>query len=116
MPKQTVDEQKIALITIPCPEEIFEAEGVTIRRRKRVAVWKMDALKAAKLPEDVYAIVAGLVPTWDGVCDVDTGEQLANPADDPSVLSKLDGEQLTWIIQALNFKWSDFRPTRSAQM
>lgn len=95
--------ERVKLVRVDCPPEIFDVEGAYILRRKRVAVWKLDAVIATKPGQEdqAYKLIAELVPQWHGVVDVDTGENLPNPEDDPSVMSKIDVEQFLWLNEAL---------------
>lgn len=93
----------VALIRIECPPQIFDVEGAHIMRRKRVAIHKLDAIKALRPGDEgkMYAIFADLIPAWSGVLDVDTGEALPNLTDEPEGLSRLDNEQLGWLTSIL---------------
>lgn len=106
MPKRiekTITSDGVALIRIECPEEVFDVEGAYIMRRKRVPVYVLDSIKAFKpgQEEEMYALFAKFVPHWDGVVDVETGEQLPDLADEPHGLTKLDNEQLQWVVKML---------------
>lgn len=97
--------QKIRFIDIPLPEDVFDVEDAVIIRRKRIPVWRIDELfsiRESEVPDrtaQLYASAAELIPRWQGVIDCDTGEELANPEDDPSVFSRLDvTEQWPWIM------------------
>lgn len=93
-------DQKVKLVRIDCPPEIFDVDGAHIMRRKRVPVYLVDDIKGSQSSEETYALMAQLVPRWNGVIDVVTGEPLANPEDDHSVFSRLDViEQIKWIIE-----------------
>lgn len=86
------------LITIEAPEDIFDVEGGTIQRRKRIPLWRVDAMRTAQSSEEVYEHMAAIFPTWQGIVDVETGEALANPCDDPTVFGRLDKmEQMPWL-------------------
>lgn len=88
------------LIRIDCPPEIFDVEGAYIMRTRRVPVWVVDALKDAKSKEEVYPLMAMIVPQWVGVVDPMTGELLMQPEDDPTVFGRLDlHEQYTWVAR-----------------
>lgn len=93
----------IALIRIDCPPDVFDVDGAYIMRRKRVAVYKMDAMRNFKpgQEEQMYEIFADLIPQWNGIVDVETGEPLANLEDEPTGLTKLDNEQLQWLTKML---------------
>lgn len=110
MPKRTAKTSSVvkrvdgvALIQVPCPEDVFDVDGAYVMRRKRIAVWKLDAISALKKGEEdkMCQIYADLIPEWEGVLDVETGEPLANLADNPDGLLSLDSEQLTWLSQLL---------------
>ena len=78
-------------------------EGAFILRRKRVPVHLMDSIRSATNEADVFNKVAQIVPEWSGVLDVETGEPLPNPSDDPDVFKQLDLiEQLPWIREQLS--------------
>ena len=97
--------KKVKLVQIPCPPEIFDVEGATISRRKRVPVWMVDAMRQSANSDEVYEWLAKMVPEWSGVIDVETGEELGFPGDDPGVFSRIDSlEQLPWISAQLRAK------------
>lgn len=90
--------QKVRTITLEAPEDIFDVAGATIERSKRIPMWRVDAMRSAQTSEEVYEHMAALFPTWNGIVDVETGELLANPEDDPTVFAKLDKmEQVPWF-------------------
>lgn len=89
---------QIKTITLEAPEEIFDVEGATIERRKRIPLWRVDAMRTAQSSEEVYEQMAAIFPAWNGIVDVETGEPLPNPEDDPSVFGRLDKmEQMPWL-------------------
>lgn len=90
-------ERNRELIAVPAPSEIFDVEGATISRRRRVAIQAIDEMQASKKTDELYKKLAEMVPAWKGIVDVDTGEELASPAEDPTVFGRLDTEQLGWI-------------------
>lgn len=100
-----LEHQTVACVIIECPEEPFdvrgEGEGVSITRRKRIAIWRIDDLKSTREPAEMYRKLADLVPRWSNVRDVETGEPLPDPEGDPTVFTRLSFDQLTWISQAL---------------
>ena len=100
------------LIQIPCPVDIFDMEDAYIMRRKRIAIYKLDAIKAFKpgQEEEMQAVYAELIPAWHNVIDVDTGEILPNLADEPEGLFKLDMEQIGWLTQMLQASASKYPP------
>lgn len=94
-----------AFVTIDLPEDVFDTSGATIERRKRIAVAKFDQIQAltkdpkAK-PEQMYQLLAEMIPRWDGVLSVETDEPLPNPEEDHTVFQWLDmTEQLPWLIE-----------------
>lgn len=91
--------------TIPCPPEIFDVEGATIERARRVPVWVLDKIAEIRLTGDVnelYDLMATFVPRWHGLIDPVTGDALGNPEDDAKVFARLDViEQLPWISSTL---------------
>lgn len=90
------------LIELKAPENIFDVEGATIMRRKRIPLWRVDAMRIAESSEEVYEQMAACFPRWEGIVDVETGEPLPNPEDDPTVFSKLDKmEQMPWLGQQI---------------
>lgn len=93
----------VKLVRIDCPPEIFDVEGAYIMRRKRIAVWKLDTIRAFKLgqEDDMARLYADLVPQWGGIVDPDTGQALPSLADDPKALFQLDNEQVGWLTQML---------------
>lgn len=96
----------IKYVTIPLPEEIWDVEGATVKRRKRISVARMDDLQdiaqEAQDPEALYSNLAELIPSWEGVLDVETGEPLPDPQDDPMVFSRVDiTEQFPWLMELL---------------
>lgn len=94
--------QRVAMVTIACPADIFDVEGAYIQRRKRVPVWMVDELKGSKSAAAIYPLMAQIVPRWHGVADPVTGEALPDPQDDPTVFSKLDVfEQFPWLVERL---------------
>lgn len=101
-------EDGIVLIQVACPEEVFDVGGAFVMRRKRIAVWKLDAIASLKKGEEekMCQIYADLIPEWEGVLDVETGEPLPNLADNPAGLLSLDSEQLTWLSQLLRVSLS----------
>lgn len=106
MPKpiyKTKTSEGVALIRVECPEEVFDVEGAYIMRRKRVPVYVLDAIKGFKpgQEEELYVLFAKFVPQWSGVVDVETGEPLPDLADEPHGLTKLDNEQLQWLVKML---------------
>lgn len=108
---EELKEQRVKLVRFNCPPELFDTTGAYILRRKRVAVWKLDAIKASKdASAEVYPMMAELVPQWHGVLDVDTGQPLPHPGVDAAVLSHLDTPQLTWIVKMLQAS-PDANPT-----
>ena len=91
---------EVALIAVPCPPTTFgraEGEEIYIRRRKRIAIWRVDDMQASKTSKEMYKKLAVLIPEWVGVLDCETEEPLAHPKDDPSVFGHLDFEQMTWL-------------------
>lgn len=90
-------ERKQELIAVDAPEEIFDVNGATISRRRRVAIQAIDDMKASKTADELYQKLAELIPAWNGIVDVDTGEALPSPAEDPKVFGRLDTEQLGWL-------------------
>ena len=101
--------QKIKYVTITLPEDVFDVEGATVVRRKRVSVAEVDRLrnlgKTVKDPKDaeeeLYEGMAKIWPRWDGVVDVDSGELLPNPETNPFVFARLGiTEQLPWFMGA----------------
>ena len=93
-------------VTIDAPEEVWDVEGATITRRKRIAVARLDEMQAiAREREDekaLYEQLAELIPEWQGILDVETDEPLANPQDDPMVFSRVDiTEQFPWLMDLL---------------
>lgn len=93
----------VKLVRIDCPAEIFDTEGAYIMRRKRIAIWKLDSIRAFKpgQEDDMARLYADLVPQWHGIVDPDTGQPLDNLADDPKALFQLDNEQVGWLTQML---------------
>lgn len=94
---------KFQTITVPLPVEMFDVDGATAERRRRVSVQRVNDLhairKASGDESDLYAALADIWPRWDGVIDVDTGEPLPNPEDDPGVFRRIDmGDQLGWLV------------------
>ncbi|MBK8990163.1 MAG: hypothetical protein IPM39_29550 [Chloroflexi bacterium] len=104
MPKlqKTVTPDGIALLKVPCPEEIFDVTDAYVMRRKRVAIHKLDTIAAFKpgQEEEMYDVFAELIPHW-RVPDVETGESLPDLADDPAALTRIDTEQLAWLAKML---------------
>lgn len=106
-----VEQNKVKLVRFDCPPELFDTQGAYILRRKRIAVYKLDAIKAIKdESEKVYPLLAELVPQWQGVLDVETGGELANPETNTDVLKHLDTPQLTWIVKMLSADPGDQKP------
>lgn len=96
----------IKYVLIPAPEEVFDVEGATITRRKRISVAAIDAMdQIRRTGNDVnalYRAMAELIPEWDGILHVDTGEPLPNPKEDPAAFAGLDvTEQLPWLGEVL---------------
>ncbi|MCL4867746.1 MAG: hypothetical protein KJ063_02160 [Anaerolineae bacterium] len=102
-PSRPMSNQNPKLVRIDCPEDIFDVPGAFIMRRKRVAVWKLDSIKAFKpgQEDDLKSLYAELIPQWHGVLDVDNDEPLANLEDDPDGIFMIDAEQLTWLTRIL---------------
>lgn len=89
---------KEKLVVIDAPEDIFDVEGATISRRKRIPLWRVDAMRRAATSEEVYEHMAAIIPEWQGIVDVETGEPLVNPCEDATVFSHLDSrEQMAWL-------------------
>lgn len=109
--------QRIALIRFDCPPDVFDLEPgqeAYVMRRKRVPVWKVDAIKVEKNADALYQMMAEVVPEWTGVCDTDTGELLPMPKDDHMVFSRIDlFEQWLWIASLLQVKKKN--PTKSGR-
>jgi len=104
MNQPTVERDEVSnakLVEVACPPDIFDVEGAAIWRRKRVPMWRLDAIKTAPNQAALFENLTALVPKWKGVLDVETGEALAHPQDDPNVFDKLDTEQLGWIVEML---------------
>lgn len=100
--------QRIALVQIDCPPEIFDAPDAYILRRKRCPVAKLDAMKTSKTAEELYDHMADLIPQWHNIVDVETGELLPNPEEDPQVFGRIDAfEQLVWLSEKLQVKPSN---------
>ena len=98
-------QKKGKLVQIDCPPELFDAEDAYVMRRKRVPVYRVNAIKSATQDEQLYQDLAGVFPEWHGITDVETGEELPNPEDDPTVFSRLDlFEQLPWFGEMLQVK------------
>lgn len=98
-----VEKNKVKLVRFDCPPELFDTQGAYIMRRKRIAVYKLDAIKDIRDESDkVYPLLAELVPQWHGVLDVETGEELPSPEMDATLLAHLDTPQLKWIVKTLS--------------
>lgn len=96
--------EKVTLIRVDCPSATFdlaEGEEVYIKRRKRIAIWRIDEINASKSSEEMYKKLAILIPEWKGVCDCETGDALANPGEDPSVFGHIDFDQMTWLSEII---------------
>lgn len=110
--KKTADNAK--LVMFDCPPELFDVDGAYVMRRKRVPVWRVNAIKEVKRDEDLYTHLAVLIPCWQGVVDVDTGELLPNPEEDQAVFDRLDVvEQLPWLAEILQRRPGDPKSGRS---
>lgn len=92
---------KIALVTIPCPPDVFDVPDASIKRRKRIAVWRMDEIGRCKSTDELYPLLKEVIPEWTNVCDAETGEPLPNPKEDHTVFGKLDSEQQRWLSDVL---------------
>jgi len=92
-------------VRIDCPPELFDAEDAFVMRRKRVPVYRVNAIKSATQDDQLYKDLAVVFPKWQGITDVETGDELPNPEDDPTVFSRLDlFEQLPWFGDMLQVK------------
>lgn len=100
---KSTDKSHHETIQIPLPEELFDAPDAVVRRRKRVSVAlvnKIRQLARGAAGESLWQALADVYPAWEGVCDVDTGEALPNPQEDPLAFIHLDyTEQVAWFIQ-----------------
>lgn len=102
------------LIKIECPPDIFDVEDAYVMRRKRVPVYRVDQIRQAVQSEEAYDALAFIFPEWEGIVDVETGEPMPNPSDDPSVFGKLDRlEQLPWFAQQIQANKNDPNAQRS---
>ena len=62
-------------------------------------------MRQAESSDVVYECLASFFPEWDGIIDVETGEPLANPSEDPSVFGRIDRfEQLPWFAQQIQVR------------
>lgn len=94
--------QRVKLVRIDCPADIFDVEGAYIMRRKRVPVAMADQLLVIKNKAEGYPIIAALIPQWHGIIDVETGEALEDPENNVNVFDRLDViEQIPWLFDAL---------------
>lgn len=102
MSKQTNNDDPTT-ISIPLPAETFDNPDAVVQRRKRVSValvTKVRVVARTKGGKELFDMLATIYPTWDGVCDVDSGEPLPHPKDDPMVFERLDyTQQMPWLIQ-----------------
>jgi len=90
------------MVRIDLPAAVFDVEGAYVMRKKRIAIWRLDAIKECTTADEVYSLVAALIPTWYGVLDVDTDEPLGDPELDPKVFGHLDAqEQWPWLVGCL---------------
>lgn len=105
MPKESVVTKRngVALLKVPCPPDVFDVDDAYVMRRRRVAIWKLDAIAAYQpgQEEEMYATFAELIPEWHNVLDVETGEPLPNLRDEPAGLTRIDTEQLAWLSKIL---------------
>lgn len=89
------------LIKLKCPVEVFDSEEAYVYRRRRVAIDTIDNLGTDKKDDEIRRELALIIPKWEGIVDVETGEPLANPKDDPQVFARIDYDQLTWLRRCL---------------
>jgi len=95
------EKRKQELIAVPLPIDVFDYDGATIDRVKRVSVRRANDLRdMSRLDNDhFFEELAAIYPTWQGVLDCDYLEPIeSQPKDDPQVFKLLDVSQLNWLI------------------
>ena len=83
-----------------CPPDIFGPDTYVVRKRfmKVKAVRK---IQAAITETEVFKVMADYIVEWN-LDDVETGEPLAQPYQNPEVLDEVDIlEQFPWILETL---------------
>lgn len=86
------------LIGIEAPGAIFDVSDGLVFRLRRVPVALVDEFAGADSGEAACAVLARIFPRWKQILDVQTGEPLPNPSEDPSVFMRVDAvEQLPWF-------------------
>jgi hypothetical protein len=116
MPKEHFVKDAVKVIRVDCPPEVFDVEGAYIMRRKQVAVWKLDTLKAAKQNDTVSELLKDLVPDWHGVVDVESGEPLPPLSEQPNGWLQLSTDQVAWILETLQSRWNNLPKSTNGQM
>ncbi len=83
-----------------CPEDIFGA-GKYIRRKRFMKVKVVRKIQSAVTESEVFETLAQYIVEWN-LDDVETGEPLAQPYQNPEVFDELDIlEQFPWILDTL---------------
>ena len=83
-----------------CPEDVFGADKHILRKRF-MKVKVVRKIQNAVTETEVFKVLAQYVVEWN-LDDVETGEPLAQPYDNPEVFDELDIlEQFPWILDTL---------------
>jgi len=98
--KEKASEWGFPVRRFDCPEEVF-GPGKHILRKRFMKVKVVRKIQNAVTEKQVFEILAKYVVEWN-LDDVETGEPLAQPYDNPEVFDELDIlEQFPWILETL---------------
>lgn len=89
------------LVRFSCPANVFDHEAAAIYRQRRVAIDTIDHMAELKDDQLIRQELARLIPRWENVLDVETGQPLPHPETNPQVFARIDFEQLRWLRQCL---------------
>ena len=114
MPKKKTDqatEFSFPTRRFDCPEDVFSA-GKYICRKRFMKVKMVRKIQGAVTESEVFKLLAQYVVEWN-LDDVETGEPLAQPYQNPEVFDELDIlEQFPWILETLFLNPPSFRKGR----
>jgi len=94
-----------------CPEDIF-GKSKHILRKRFMKVKTVRSIQHAATEKEVFEVLAQYVIEWN-LDDVETGEPLAQPYQNPDVFDEVDIlEQFPWILETLFLNPPSFQKGR----
>ena len=103
MPKKTEQDEKewgFQTRKFACPPDAFGTEKYILRKRF-MKVKAVRQIQGATDEQEVFKLLAEYIVEWN-LDDVETGEPLAQPYQNPAVFDEIDLlEQFPWILETL---------------